>query len=205
LWSAQRLDWNSLSGIPETSRAKVMKDPEAERGKRLCASGTIIEIHSSRRSGQTIFSGGINTPSFDVVRFYAVRSTGDLVQRSVARICGVVTGTETYSNSSGGVTHAVFVVGMFDLPENRQVATTSATGGPSSAASPKKAASNSGQGSVAACCADLERNAATAPEPNASYLKQAANFCKTQGSGNPATISILAGMLRGAGMPASCR
>jgi hypothetical protein len=59
--------------------------------------------------------------------------------------------------------------------------------------------------SIAACCAALEQNAASAPEPNATYMKQAAAFCKAQGSANPAAVNVIAGMLRGGGLPASCK
>jgi hypothetical protein len=59
--------------------------------------------------------------------------------------------------------------------------------------------------SVSACCAALEQNAASAPEPNATYMKQAAAFCKAQGGSNPAIIGMLQGMLKGAGLPASCK
>ena len=204
LWCTQHLDWNSLSGLPESSRAKVMKDPESERGKRLCASGTIIEIHNDRSSGRSIYSGGINTASFDIVRFYAVKSTGDLVEKSVARICGVVTGTESYSNSAGGVSHAVFVVGMFDLAENRQMASTPAPAGAPQAVAGSKPSAVKKVDKVAACCTALEQNAATAPEPNATYMKQAAAFCRSQGGSNPAILGMLQGMLKGAGTPAAC-
>lgn len=53
------------------------------------------------------------------MRFAAVASTGELVAQSSANFCGVTTGKYSYSNSGGGTTHAVFLVGMFDLPENK--------------------------------------------------------------------------------------
>ncbi len=59
--------------------------------------------------------------------------------------------------------------------------------------------------SLSACCAALEQNAANAPEPNATYMKQAAAFCKAQGGANPAIVNVIAGMLKGAGLPASCK
>jgi hypothetical protein len=77
------------------------------------------------------------------------------------------------------------------------------------ASAPPATKSASGGGvkaaSIAACCAALEQNAASAPEPNATYMKQAAAFCKAQGGANPAAINVIAGMLRGAGLPASCK
>ena len=59
--------------------------------------------------------------------------------------------------------------------------------------------------SLSACCAALEQNAASAPPENAVYWKQAAAFCKAQGSVNPTVVNIIAGMLKGAGLPASCK
>jgi hypothetical protein len=73
------------------------------------------------------------------------------------------------------------------------------------AAAPKGASGGGAKVSISACCAALEQNAANAPEPNATYMKQAAAFCKAQGSANPAIVNVIAGMLRGAGMPASCK
>jgi hypothetical protein len=59
--------------------------------------------------------------------------------------------------------------------------------------------------SIAACCAALEQNAASAPEPNKTYMLQAAAFCKSQGAANAAIVGVLQGMLRGAGLPAACK
>lgn len=119
VWAKDHLRWNDMMSLPETKRAAIMKDPEAARGRRTCVGGTIIEIHTDRSAGSPIYTGGIVTAYSDVVRFMAVRSSGDLVQHSLARICGVIIGLQSYSNVSGGKTHAVSVVGMFDLPENR--------------------------------------------------------------------------------------
>jgi hypothetical protein len=59
------------------------------------------------------------TGSVNIVRFYAVGSSGDLVQNRPARFCGAVAGRYSYDNAAGGSTHAVAVVGLFDLPENK--------------------------------------------------------------------------------------
>jgi len=71
------------------------------------------------------------------------------------------------------------------------------------------AAKKTGQGgkpaSIAACCAALEQNAASAPEPNKTYMMQAAAFCKSQGGSNPAIVGMLQGMLKGAGLPGACK
>jgi hypothetical protein len=118
-WSTKHMTWLDLQKIPETKFALVLKDPEAVRGKRLCSSGSIVEIRVDRSSGKPVYIGGLMSPSGNVTRFLAVGSSGELVERSQARVCGVVTGTYSYGNSGGGTTHAVNVVGMFDLPDNK--------------------------------------------------------------------------------------
>lgn len=48
LWASQHLEWDSLQSLVETSPALFRKDPEAERGKRLCASGVISGIRAEK-------------------------------------------------------------------------------------------------------------------------------------------------------------
>jgi hypothetical protein len=52
LWSSQHLTWAELSALPETTAADFQKDPDAERGKRLCVKGTIVEIRAERTLAQ---------------------------------------------------------------------------------------------------------------------------------------------------------
>jgi len=59
-----------------------------------------------------------------------------------------------------------------------------------------------------ACCNALMQNAANAPEPNATYMKQAAATCgvlAAQGKTAGSAVTILVGMLKGAGLPAACK
>ncbi|HEU4576997.1 MAG TPA: hypothetical protein VFS67_01995 [Polyangiaceae bacterium] len=119
LWSTDHLTWEEIQALPETKHAKVLKDPDAERGKKNCYSGNIVEIQVDRSAGKPVYLGGLVTGSGVVMRFAAVGSTGELVAKSYAKFCGVTTGKYSYSNSGGGTTHAVFLVGMFDLPENK--------------------------------------------------------------------------------------
>jgi len=121
-WMADKKAWADINALPETSVAKVLKDSDEERGKRLCASGTIIEIAKTKTDVAKLWDGGMATNDGKIIRFIAAGSTGELVERSNARFCGVMTGRDSYSNSGGGTTHAVRVVGMFDLPDNRKKA-----------------------------------------------------------------------------------
>jgi hypothetical protein len=118
-WSAERMNWKDLQATPKTKYALIMKDSEEQRGKAICATGRIIEIASEKAEGKKFYNGGLYDEAGRIYRFIAVRSTGDLVAQSFATICGVVTGRQSYRNSVGGVAHAIFLVGMFDLPENK--------------------------------------------------------------------------------------
>lgn len=61
---------------------------------------------------------------------------------------------------------------------------------------------------IQSCCNALAQNAASAPEPNATYMKQAAATCgvlAAQGKDKGTLVAVIAGMLKGAGMPAACK
>jgi hypothetical protein len=90
----------------ETNLALVEKDFKAELGKRMCASGEIRRIERADMDNRKVFVGELMTKEQDRVTFLAVGTTGELVKRSTARFCGVVT-------------DKLQLVGMFDLPENR--------------------------------------------------------------------------------------
>jgi len=48
MWSSKNLSWHALEALPETSPALFKKDPDAERGRRLCVSGTVLEIRAEK-------------------------------------------------------------------------------------------------------------------------------------------------------------
>ena len=111
--------WQDIQAVASTKHGLVMKDSDAERGKRLCAAGSVIEIEKDRSvPGKSIFNGGMFDDSGKLYRFISVKSTGEIMANSRARFCGIVTGQMHYQNSAGGTAHAVHLVGMFDLPEN---------------------------------------------------------------------------------------
>jgi hypothetical protein len=63
-------------------------------------------------------------------------------------------------------------------------------------------------GSLGACCAALEQNAANAPEPNATYMKSAALACRSAAAAGQTQGAALAGIraaLQTAGMPTACK
>jgi hypothetical protein len=129
-WAIKHMKWEDVSvQKDETSFALVRKDSDEARTKRLCISGQIIEISIRRMlfqaPGDAMAPGGrlseglLMTNAGNIYQYLAAGSSGELVAKSPARFCGVVIGKYDYSNSSGGAGHAVALVGMFDLPENK--------------------------------------------------------------------------------------
>lgn len=94
---------------PETSLPLALKDGAAERGKRLCVTGRLLDIARTDLDRRPVYAGALVTADGDTLRFVAVGSTGTLVKRDTGTFCGVVTGR---------VDDAAMAVGMFDLPEN---------------------------------------------------------------------------------------
>lgn len=122
-WGAKdgHMKWGDI-GVPkdETSFALVQKDSDEERGKRYCASGRLIQIAVDKTRFGKLYGGLLMDNSRNLWAFTAVGSTGSLVEMSWARFCGVVVGRYNYSNSGGGTGHAIRIVGMFDLPDNKR-------------------------------------------------------------------------------------
>ena len=120
VWGMQKMRWADVAVQKnETTFALVQKDPEEARGKRLCVSGMVVQIQVSRTDLGKVNEGLLVSDSGDIYNFGMVGDSGDLVSQSRARMCGVVIGRYDYSNSGGGTGHAIQLVGMFDLPENR--------------------------------------------------------------------------------------
>jgi hypothetical protein len=118
-WSIKNMTWSELNKLPPTKHSLVMKDPDEERGKLLCGRGMIIELAAEKTEIGKVHNGGMFVNS-NVYRFIAIGSTGELVAQNWAGFCGVVIGKQSYQNSMGGTAHAVFLVGMFSLPENKK-------------------------------------------------------------------------------------
>lgn len=122
MWAQDNLTWANVEASKnETSIARIKKDASAERGRRLCVRGTIMEI---ARVYGNVFSGVLRTAADpdraqDLVHFKVVGATGDLVDLSQARLCGVAIGRQSYTSAAGLEVDGVGVVGMFDLPANR--------------------------------------------------------------------------------------
>lgn len=121
VWAAKHMHWSDVSvAKDETSYALVRKDSESERGKRMCTSGQLVQIEVERLpTGGKVSTGLLDSNAGNLYHFITAGSSGQLVEQSYARVCGVVTGSYDYENSAGGTGHAVGLIGMFDLPENK--------------------------------------------------------------------------------------
>ncbi|MCU0684420.1 MAG: hypothetical protein MUF34_19620 [Polyangiaceae bacterium] len=137
-WALGRYAWAELQALPETTFGRVRKDSDAERGKRLCGSGEVVEIEAVRTLGTKVHSGRVLTDGGDVLTVIAAGDTGTLERGSRGRFCGVVTGRHSYANSGGGTTHSAMLVGMFDLPANKTKPTPAASAKPSAPATSTK-------------------------------------------------------------------
>lgn len=120
-WSARKLAWLDVNVLKdETSPALARKDIDDARGKRMCFTGKLVQIAKLQAGDAKMFSGLLMTRAgSDLLHFLAVGSTSALVAGDEGRYCGVVTGLYDYKNSGGGTGHAIQMVGMFDLPENK--------------------------------------------------------------------------------------
>lgn len=122
LWAAVKLKWADVDVRKnETSEALVKKDSGPQVGKRMCVKARISQIMKDEADGKKIFTG-LLMRGYRPTSFIAVGSTGELVERSRARFCGLVAGNYAFRNVGGGQTQTVLLVGMFDLPENRGAA-----------------------------------------------------------------------------------
>ncbi len=120
IWAMKRMTLADVKVAKnETTFALAAKDSDEARGKRMCVSGGIIQIAVSKTEFGKFNEGLLMTDSGNLYKYLAAGSSGDLVAHSRARLCGVITGRYEYSNSGGGTGHALSIVGMFDLPQNR--------------------------------------------------------------------------------------
>jgi hypothetical protein len=102
----------------EISLGLIKRDPAAAFGKRMCQSGQIKRIRRRPLARGVVHTGILTSQQGDHIHFDAAGSSGQLVQRSFGRFCGVVTGVFSRSDDTGGRREVVSMVGMFRLEEN---------------------------------------------------------------------------------------
>jgi hypothetical protein len=119
-WLDRQGKWSDVAmSTDETTVKRAKKDIDSARMKRLCVRGNVIQIKRDASPTFSVWTGNLMTDGYNVVNYIATGETGDLVEGSRARLCGVVTGNYSFPNVSGGQTQSLQIVGMFDLPENR--------------------------------------------------------------------------------------
>jgi hypothetical protein len=99
-----KLVYRDVAKGGETTVPLILKDPERERGRKLCVAGTVIAIERARVDARDVHTGTLRADGL-TIGFIALRSTRDLVASSPAGLCGYAHGKQ--------------IVGLFDLPENR--------------------------------------------------------------------------------------
>ena len=104
-----------LDALPGSSLAEAKKDPVATRGKVLRVAGRILEI----RKSNDLFEGALVTDNGSIVRFATMLSTVNLYEDSYATFRGVFVQEYDYPNVAGGQTRSTYLVGGFEIPENR--------------------------------------------------------------------------------------
>ncbi|MGZ6092450.1 MAG: hypothetical protein ACXWUG_10545 [Polyangiales bacterium] len=120
-WASTHLSWKDVFvDKDETTFGKIRKDSEEELGKRMCVSGMIVQIEVLKLdTGKKVAVGLLMSNGQNIYHFANAGSSGEIVQKKYARMCGFVMGNYSYANSGGGTSHGVDLVGMFDLPENK--------------------------------------------------------------------------------------
>ena len=109
-YAVAKLTWAEVAVQPETTLDRIEKDPGAERGKRLCATGQIVRITPHELGARRVHVGRLRTDTVQIA-FVAIGTRGSLVKNDTATFCGAVLG------KSGT---AVSILGMFDFEENRR-------------------------------------------------------------------------------------
>jgi hypothetical protein len=117
-WAVDRMKWSDVSTTKnETSFALAEKDIDAARGKRMCLSGRIDAIRALEAHDKVkFFASGLDTGERHSYSVLAVGSSATLVHGDRARFCGVVT---ALVSPEPEIQRTLYLVGMFDLPENR--------------------------------------------------------------------------------------
>lgn len=112
------INWQDINNLTETSYPKMKKDILAESGKKYCFEGMVRHIVVDRTFEVPLTHAVMYVPYEDYVFVLAVGSSGDIVEKKSARFCGIATGTRDYQTAMG-TNSAPYLLGMFDLPENK--------------------------------------------------------------------------------------
>ncbi len=113
--SSNNIKYSTIAQLPGGNFGEAMKDPDSERGKSMVISGRVIQIS---KDGD-YFKGLIWTGNFynQIYYFITPGTTRGISQDSYAFFAGVFAQRYSYSNSAGGTTHSVVLVGYFEGQE----------------------------------------------------------------------------------------
>lgn len=188
-WLEKSYPWAQLDGIPQTQAAAFLANPAGERGKRICAAGTVQSINKKTAAPPHHHEGVLATKEGETIAYDAVLDVTGIAANGQGRFCGIATGVITQADGK----RAVRLVGMFDTPANR--------GG----------GGGGGFGNLGACCQALAQNAVSMPPPQNLYAANAAAYCKgavasiSSPAQKDAVLAGIRGALKGVPMPAVCR
>lgn len=120
-WGMSHFSWNMVHVVSdETTPGLVFKDYSTQLGKRICSTGTVVEIHSMGRGVPGMDYGELFGFSGTIYHFITVKGSGNIVGGSTATLCGYVSGVYSYTNSVGGISHSVDIAGMWDPSSKHQ-------------------------------------------------------------------------------------
>jgi hypothetical protein len=102
----------SLAKLYSANLAEAKKDSDATRGKRLEASGRVIEI----RREKDIYFGSLLTPGGTVLTFVTPFTTDGVFANTQANLVGAYVQEYAYKNTGGGQTRSLLVVGLVQAP-----------------------------------------------------------------------------------------
>ncbi|MCS6898664.1 MAG: hypothetical protein RMJ98_03085 [Myxococcales bacterium] len=192
-WKDKKYPWSQLEAVPPTTEAAFLANPDAERSKRICSTGTVQQINQVNPPPSPVHEGVLVTQATETISFGAVGDVTGIRQGGPGRFCGIATGIQNMTNATGQPVRAIRLVGMFDTPANR--------GG----------GGGGGFGSLRACCQALQQNSVSMPPPQNMYAAAAAQYCfaSVAAISSPqqkdAILAGIRGALRGAPMPGACR
>lgn len=112
------MNWDELNNIPKANYQRMNKDIVAESGKSFCFEGMVHEIRVDRTIKPSITEALMYVPYEGYAAIVAVKSSGDILPETTAKFCGIAVGRRFYQTLMG-TDSAPYLVGMFDLPENK--------------------------------------------------------------------------------------
>jgi len=105
------LKFSAISQLPRTDFGEAMKDADSERGKAMVVSGSVIQIAKDGEYFTGLICGGSYCSR--VYHFVTPGTTRGINQGSYVTFAGVFVQRYSYSNSGGGTTHSLALVGYF--------------------------------------------------------------------------------------------